>query len=219
MERSMWENILKSRGSLMVAKAVIFDVDGVLINSTDLHWIAYCEAIGKGVDKMGILLREGMTAERIIEEIAGLEGDELKKAVKRKLASFARLRGGIRPDRRAIGVVKELKNRGIKAAMATGTIRENVDAWFGEDEELFDAVVAAEDTPRAKPSPEPYLLAAKKLGVPAEGCVVVENAPLGVKGAKAAGMKCIAITSTLPAEYLKEADVVIDDIEDVLKWI
>jgi len=203
----------------MGIKAVIFDVDGVLIDSGSLHWLAYCEAIGRGIDKMDILLREGMTAGEIIGEIAGLKGNELKKAVKRKHEAFSKLRGGARPSPKALDVVMKLKENGLKVAMATGTIRENVNAWFGKDEKLFDVIVAAEDTSKAKPNPEPYLMAAKKLGVPAEECVVVENAPLGIKAAKAAGMRCIAITSTLPAEYLKEADVIINSIRDVLEWI
>jgi len=203
----------------MGTKAVIFDVDGVLVDSVSLHWLAYCEAIGRGVDKMDILLREGMTAEEIIREIAGLEGSELKKAVKRKHEAFSKLRGGTGPNPKALDVVMKLKERGFKTAVATGTVRENVDNWFGDEIRLFEAVVTAGDCPKAKPDPGPYLMAAEKLGVPAEECVVIENAPLGVKAAKAAGMRCIAISSTLSAEYLKEADVIIDDIGDVLKWI
>ncbi len=203
----------------MATKAVIFDNDGVLIDSLGVHWLAYCEALGKGIDKMDILLREGMTVEGIIKEVAGLSGDELKKAARRKRDAFSKLRKQVKPSQNALAVIKELKGRGIKVAMATGTIMENVDAWFGEGKKMFDAIVAAEDSPKAKPSPEPYLLAARKLGVPPAECTVVENSPLGVRAAKAAGMRCIAITSTLPANYLKEADVVIGRMGDVVEWI
>ena len=203
----------------MVTSAVIFDNDGVLVDSLDLHWLAYCEAIGKGVDKMEILLREGMTAGGIIHEITGAEGSRLDRMVRGKMDAFARIRGELKPLPKAVEVVSKVRESDMKVAMETGTSRHNIDAWFGKREGLFDAIVAAEGSPKAKPDPEPYLLAAEKLGVEPENCVVVENAPLGVEAAKAAGMRCIAITSTLPASYLKEADVVIDDIGDVLKWI
>jgi beta-phosphoglucomutase len=70
-----------------------------------------------------------------------------------------------------------------------------------------------------KPHPEPYLKAAKALGVKPSECAVIENAPYGVASAKKAGMFCIAITSSLPKEYLKRADVVVDSLAEARIFI
>ena len=81
----------------------------------------------------------------------------------------------------------------------------------------FDTVVSGEDSKNGKPSPTPYLNAAKSLRILPKECIVVENAPLGIKSAKKAGMYCIAICSTLDRPFLFEADEVIDKFEDLEK--
>ncbi len=77
---------------------------------------------------------------------------------------------------------------------------------------LFDVIVAGNNVKKGKPHPEPYLKAAKLLNLKIDECVVVENAPYGIESAKCAGMYCIAISTSLPREFLTRADVVIDDI-------
>ena len=99
--------------------------------------------------------------------------------------------------------------------MVTGTSRRNIEHHFGAWLQNFDAIVTADDVKRTKPDPEPYLQALAKLGLDAAACVVVENAPLGVRSAKAAGLRVIAVTSTNPAELLKEADVIVEKVADV----
>ena len=76
-------------------------------------------------------------------------------------------------------------------------------------------LVSAEDVSRGKPDPEGYLLAARRLGATPEGCVVVEDAPVGVAAARAAGMRVVAVTTTHAAEALGEADVVVPDLRYV----
>jgi beta-phosphoglucomutase-like phosphatase (HAD superfamily) len=84
---------------------------------------------------------------------------------------------------------------------------------------LFETVVTAEDTARGKPDPEPYRLAAQRLGVAPSECLGVENAPLGVQSAKAAGMLCAALETTLPASRLGGADFVFHDVEALSRWL
>ncbi|MGE5437612.1 MAG: HAD family hydrolase, partial [Syntrophothermus sp.] len=79
----------------------------------------------------------------------------------------------------------------------------------------FDVIVSGEDVHKAKPNPDPYLTAQKELGMAINECVVIENAPLGIESAKAAGMICIAIESTLGKEYLQKADFLINTISEV----
>jgi beta-phosphoglucomutase-like phosphatase (HAD superfamily) len=78
----------------------------------------------------------------------------------------------------------------------------------------FDALVAEEDAARGKPHPEGFLVAAARLGVPPERCVVMEDAPAGVAAAKAAGMRAIAVTTTRPAADLRDADLIVDTLAD-----
>ena len=79
----------------------------------------------------------------------------------------------------------------------------------------FQAIVWGREVKEGKPSPQGFLLAAKKLGVAPENCVVVEDAVAGVDAAKRAGMCCVAVTNTHPEENLKEADLIVDSLEKV----
>ena len=73
----------------------------------------------------------------------------------------------------------------------------------------FDVIISGDDTEKGKPNPEPYLAAMQKLNILPIESLVIENAPLGIQSAKTAGAYCIAITTTLGREYLKEADEVV----------
>jgi beta-phosphoglucomutase-like phosphatase (HAD superfamily) len=94
---------------------------------------------------------------------------------------------------------------------------ENIDLALSELDlaGIFDCIVSGQDVSESKPSPQTYLLAAEKLGTTPSNCVVIEDSPLGVKAAKTAGMKCLAVTNTHHRQYLHEADRVVDSLEDV----
>ena len=117
------------------------------------------------------------------------------------------------PD--AIPTVELIRTGGAKTALVTGAKRERIMSTVDKATlKLFDTVVTGDDVTHGKPSPEPYLLAAKKLGKSPNQCLVVENAPLGVKSAKAAGMKCLAIGSTLPKDELPGLDYYLNSIRE-----
>ena len=82
----------------------------------------------------------------------------------------------------------------------------------------FDAIVSGGDVSEGKPDPEGFLLAASRLGVHPEECVVIEDAPEGIEGGKAAGMRCIGVTTTRAAEKLGQADLVVDSLDDERVW-
>jgi len=200
-------------------KAVIFDNDGVLLDSLDWHWLSYCEAMGQSVDRMEILTREGKRASTIISELTGWQGKKLADAVAKKEKAYRELAKDLAPREGVAEVIDGLRERGFKIGLATGTARKNVDLMLGKLARKFDAVVTADDDVAAKPSPEPYLRAAELLGVKPRDCIVVENAPLGITSAKKAGMRCIALTSTLPPAFLDKADMIINDIREVLECV
>jgi len=82
-------------------------------------------------------------------------------------------------------------------------------------EGYFQAIVYGREVTEGKPSPQGYLLAAQKLGVEPQNCIVIEDAVAGVTGAKRAGMHCIAVTNTHPPESLSEADLIVDSLEKI----
>ncbi len=114
-------------------------------------------------------------------------------------------------------IIKKLKiyyNLGIVTATKQKTFNNTIPKDFVKN---FDIVITGDQTKYGKPSPEPYILAAKKLEKNKSQCIVVENAPLGIKSAKKAGMYCIAISSTMSKSYLKKADIIIDKFNEILK--
>ena len=140
-----------------------------------------------------------------IETIA-LEKEEL---CRQKVAA------DIKPLPGAIELIKSLREYGIKIALASSAPMENVQLitrGLGIAD-CFDAVVWGREVTEGKPSPQGFLLAAKRLGVEPQNCMVVEDAVAGVTAAKRAGMKCLAISNTSPKKSLAEADLVVDTLE------
>ncbi len=201
-------------------RAALFDMDGVITDTMPLHYEAWKRAFARAgidVEKMDVYLREGMTSDAMAREIAAskgraLSGDDVKRIVDEKTMYFGEM---VNEYGRAYDGVKEtlrmLRNNGVALALVTGSKRESVAAVLKMVglEGAFDVIVGAEDVTSGKPGPEPYLSAMEKLGMPALDCVAVENAPLGIKSAKAARAGyIIAIASTLDPSHLQEADEV-----------
>lgn len=205
-------------------RAVVFDLDGTLIQSLENHWKSYTEVFRthlKGLREPTLLqvcLLEGQRAAEVIEQLAREQGTALTPARAKELAEekqrLFRHHGHPPPYPGAHEVLAALRERGLKVGLATGTARENAKHMLGGHIAGFDAVVAGEDTVRSKPDPEPYLKAFAALGVAPEEAAVVENAPLGVESGRRSGARVVAVTHTLPAERLR-ADVVVADLRAV----
>jgi len=204
--------------------AVIFDFDGVLIESMPQHvrsWQAIFRPFGVELEPLEIYEREGEKASlttRLLVERHGLrlseaEMDEL--VVQKRLHYRRQAPRGLRPLARR--TVEEVRASGYRTAIVTGSVLPNLE-WTLTPEELrlFDVIVTSEMVAMGKPHPEPYLLAAKRLELDPTHCLVVENAPLGIHSAKAAGMRVVAVTTTLPKESLAEADHIVSDLDQLL---
>lgn len=210
------------RAPAVTTRAVIFDVDGVLVRSMERHADAYAAAfrpLGVKVEESEVFRHEGRGSREVAAHIAKDRGlslseeqlDALAKEKQRVFASF-----GPMPKYPGVdALVDRLHGRGLKLAMVTGTTRGNLERHFPELLPKFDVIVTADDVKRTKPDPEPYETAVRKLGLDKRAMVVVENAPLGIRSAKAAGLRVIAITTTNPADALKEADAVVERISEV----
>ncbi|WP_424357457.1 HAD family hydrolase [Methanocella sp. MCL-LM] len=212
-------------------KAVLFDLDGVITDTMSLHYEAYRRAFEKygiAVSKLDIYVLEGMPSMDVGREIvrvkgAGLDEEVIRKLVEEKREIYRALAVEQAASYPAVPeTLQMLREQGIKLALITGSNLVSVRKTLGKVglANSFDTIVTGDDTPRGKPFPDPYRKGMEKLGIPGENCVVVENAPLGIKSAKAAGAGyVIAVTTTLPPEYLREADDIMQsfaEIEDCL---
>ncbi len=202
--------------------AVLWDMDGVLVDSAPYHFRAWKETFateGVTFDEAAFRRTFGQRNDTIIADVLGPDvppervaalGDA-KEARYRALIALE----GITPLPGARSWLQRLHERGIPQAVASSAPRANVEAvlkalhW----EHFFQAIVSAEDVARGKPDPGAFLLAAQRLGMPPQRCIVVEDAPAGIEAAHRAGMRSIALSTTHPPHTLKLADRVVPSLE------
>jgi beta-phosphoglucomutase len=204
-------------------KAIIFDMDGVIVDSMPYHFIAWYEALrplGLRVSCFDVYSKEGERWDKSLKDFLRQAKIRPTKALLKKIFShrqrifrsyFKRL-----IFRGAEEFLNCLKKKGYALGLVTGTPMQQLNGILPPRiKNLFDCIITGDKVKNGKPHPEPYLRAAESLGVKPRDCVVVENAPLGIESAKRAGMFCIALTTSLPREYLKKADVVVDTLEEI----
>ena len=217
-----------------MVKAVIFDWDGTLADTRGAVVQSFQRVLGK-VDCMVtdefIERRMGIGTKKTIEETLKecnikLNDEMLENLVREKIRIQASLTTIVSLFEGAIELLEELKGR-TKIALATMSGRKVVDKLLPEKgiEEYFDVVVTADEISKPKPDPEVFLVSAVKLDVEPEDCVVIEDSVFGVRAAKAAKMKCIAVPSGAYSreELQKESpDLMIDALterEKIMRFI
>ncbi len=123
----------------------------------------------------------------------------------------------IRPLPGVLKLITSLKEHKFKIAIASSAPMENIRLITQslKIHNRFDAIVSGWEVTKGKPDPQIFLLTAEKLGVEAENCIVIEDAIAGVTASKRAGIHCISVTNTTPREDLREADLVIDTLEEI----
>ncbi len=115
-----------------------------------------------------------------------------------------------------IELLNIIKSNNIKLGLVTAGLRKRLNNTVPlEFLKIFDVIITGQDTSEGKPSPKPYLKAAKKLGVMPEDCLAVENAPIGIASARNAKLYCVAICNTVSRSYLSGANEVVNSIEDI----
>jgi len=204
-------------------QAVLFDLDGVLSDSPAVHAWAWAEVFrpyGIELPPERLHREEGRKSEDIAQGIIleyGLSIPDLvlnEMLVNKRRMFRAAFKPGIRADAKRLLIHLRIKN--YRTAMVSGSARENVMHALGEGEaEMFDVLITAEDYSAGKPNPEPYLTACRKLNIEPRNGLAVENAPLGIASALAAGLTVAAITSTLPAKELAEAHFIIKSLNEL----
>ena len=205
--------------------AVIFDMDGVLVDTFEAHfesWNVVAREEGTEMTRGQFAATFGRTSREIIALLWPEKADDpaaVRDFDDRKEAAF---RAIIARDLPAMPGVRELlaslASAGILMAIGSSGPSANVALVVEKLEaaELFGAMITADDVTRGKPDPQVFLLAAERLGIPPQRCVVVEDAPPGVTAAHVAGMGCAGIASTgRTRTELADADLVIDSLSEL----
>jgi len=210
-------------------RAVILDMDGVVLDSMPVHlrsWQETLAPLGIRLTAAELYPLEGMpteaTAQLLTERFLGqaCSAEEARRLAETKRRFFVEefepvLMPGIVP------LMHDLRGRGHRLAMVTGSAAIVVDEVLAPLGvlDLFEVVVTGDQVSHGKPEPESYRLAATRLGLEPGECLVVENAPLGVRAARAAGMGCVALETSLPAGQLGEAERVFADVRALREWL
>lgn len=202
-------------------RGVLWDVDGTLIDSGDYHWLAWHETMAaEGFDlsrdrfaatfgwRNDAILRDWLGADLTAAEIARI-GD-LKEARYRELMAER----GVQPLPGVRRWLAALAAAGWRQAVASSAPRLNVEAILAalEIAHFFEAITSAEDVQRGKPDPQVFLVAAEKLGIAPERCIVVEDAPAGVEGGRRAGMATVGV---LWSHAELSADLVVRTLDEL----
>jgi beta-phosphoglucomutase len=207
----------------MSNKGVIFDMDGVLVNSYHAHyesWRILGRHHGREIDEQAFAATFGQTSREIIR---GYWGDTVGDA---QVAQFdqekeALYRDILRkhfPEMPGVNdFLTSLHEAGFALAIGSSGPPENVQVVRQclRAGALFQASVNGMDVRHGKPEPDIFLTAARRLNLPPNRCAVVEDAPVGVEAARRAGMTVVAITGTASREKLSAADLVIDDFTEL----
>ena len=216
----------------MKLRALIFDVDGTLAETEELHRRAFNDAFAAAglhwhwnEQLYRDLLRVTGGKERIrhyIEHYAAtpvldggairdLHGDKTARYTANVAAGGLALRPGVAK------LISEARDAGLRMAVATTTSRDNVDALlaaaFGANP--FEIIAAGDEVPAKKPAPDIYRLALQRLGLPASECLAIEDSANGLLSARAAGIACVVTRSVYGGDGpFDDAMVVLNDLDD-----
>lgn len=199
--------------------AVIFDVDGVMVDTALQHFAAWRQVfaeVGRGLSEEEFRATFGWRNQEILRHVLGDWVSEVQvEELGRKKEEYYRalVQRDVEAAPGLMPLFEALRDHGFKIAVGTSAPRENVELILdvlGIEEQL-DVVVAGEDVDRGKPDPETFLLAARQCSVEPSRCVVLEDAAAGVQAAKAAGMSCIGVGRT----DMVQADLTVDSLTKV----
>ena len=209
-------------------KAVIFDLDGVVLDSMPSHvsaWQATFSEIGVDVESDFIYRNEGnLDWKRLGRHEAfkgrGVTSEVFNRLLKRQRSIYlARHAGQVQLFPDAVDLLGRLASAGMRLALVTSSSREvfplALADWLTD---RFTCLVTRDMVSKGKPDPEPYLKALEHLRLNPDEAVVVENAPAGIEAARRAGLTCLALTTTLTAAELGHADMVFSSHKELAGW-
>ena len=213
---------LKNNNSTDI-QAIIFDMDGTLLESTEADYLAWEKIFERYDNKLTYekyVTMLGIRSADVIRDFLGFtDAGDVSRILVEKFNCFVEVvnEKPVKPVDSADKILKAAHASHLKVALATSSRKEKMQLLLTQLDFLqyFHATVTGEEVERSKPAPDIFLKAAERLGIPPANCVVVEDGPIGITAAKKAGMKCIAITATTEPAKLQEADLVIESYDDI----
>jgi len=204
-----------------VVKGLVFDLDGVLVNSEPLHLEAFRRALAPfGVDLSDEEYYRTYVAftdrEAFQRALAGRPEGVVRGVAEKQRIFWELFRDHVQAFPDALALLGRVPVS-LPLALATGATASEADHALRAlgIRQRFAALVAAEDYRRGKPDPEPYRVAADRLGLPPAACLAIEDTREGIRAARAAGMVCVGVAHTHPAAELSEADLVVDTLDEL----
>jgi beta-phosphoglucomutase len=202
---------------------VIFDMDGVIVDSNPFHKIAlnqFCARHGKHLSEEDLFKKVyGRTNKQWLTNLFGNIGeDQLRTYAEEKEALFRDLyKNDVKPVKGLVRFLDLLNEHQIARSIGTSATRGNVDFTLSKTnlEKYFEIILDDTFVNEGKPNPEIYIKSCKALGLPPEQCIVIEDSLSGIKAGKASGAKVIGITTTHKADEMLETDLVIDDFDSL----
>lgn len=210
---------------VIMLKGIIFDMDGVLINSIKYVWKSFNillkdsgvqfsnEDIKKG---SGMSIRDQLKLWKKDYGIKDYDPEEFSR--KSGEIELELMKKDLHPNKALNKLLKEAKEKQIKLAVATSSLRWRTDKILEslQIKDIFDVIVTAEDVENHKPSPDVFLKAAEQMNENPQDCIVFEDALSGVEAAIKGNMKVVAVkTGFLSEEELKDADMIINDFSEI----
>ena len=207
--------------------AVIFDMDGVLIDSEPLHYestIRYLNGeLGLSYDEnenREFLGRSDEYMFRVLKERYDLPVSVREMIERRRDIYLDLLVGNVELISGIPELIRQLKSAGFGLGLASSSLQKIIDVVVTEGEvgRYFDVLQSGEHLPNCKPHPEIFLVTAKRLNVRPEGCAVIEDTEVGIRAAKAAGMYAVAYeTLNVPGQDFRQADLVIRSFAELIE--
>lgn len=210
-------------------KAVLFDMDGLMVDSEPFHLKAFNEELqkyGKYItEEENAKLYMGMSPSDESKDMVKrydlpILAEELALAKQNNFRHF--LAQEVNPQPGLLKLLQDLSQSGFKIAFASGSVKENIETVINKFQigSLIDAYCSTQEVEKGKPAPDVYLLAAQRIGIKPDECLVLEDAPKGVEAAKAAGMTCFAIPSgSTKGLDFSLADKVLNSLSEVFELI
>lgn len=206
-------------------KAVIFDMDGVIVDSEPLahqQYILFLKNLGHEIEDEFLHSLRGVTSRKYWGEVKQRLGllqdvEDLQQAQQKHMIGYWKSLPRLEPNDGVSELLGRLRKAKIRVALASSASSERVPIFL---ERLglvgaFEVVINGEEVSHSKPAPDIYLLAARRLGLEAQDCVAIEDAKNGVDSAKAAGMKVIGYKAHHGEQDLSAANLIVSDFSDI----
>ncbi len=204
-------------------KAVLWDLDGVLFDTEKAHYEVWAKILGEHqvfLDYDQFLITFGMKNQDFLPLLFGhpLQEEFMETVAQEKERRFRQTvaRGEVSVMPGVVDWLQRFRAIGCRQAVASSAPPENIEVMLmqGNLQGYFDAVVSSKGLP-GKPDPAIFLAAARTLKIPAQDCLVIEDSLMGIEAAQRAGMKCLAVANTYPAEKLQSANLVAASLQDL----